>query len=106
MAATGEPRGEPAVENVASRPPRRLEKGARRRGFRAAAPKRRATETDAVKAATKAAAAAAAAAAGAVGTGYAPPTTPALADNGVNGRDGVLSPDQPAHALHFAAAAR
>ena len=65
--------------------------------------KRPATETDAVK---KAAAAAAAAAAGAVGTGYAPPTTPALAD-APNGREnGVPSPDQPAQALHFAAAGR
>ena len=44
--------------------------------------------------------------AGAVGTGYAPPTTPALAD-APNGREtGVPSPDQPAQALHFAAAGR
>ena len=103
------PAASPAVENVASlAAAAEAEKRARDddAGFFEPPPpaKRRATETDAVKAATKAAAAAAAA--GAVGTGYAPPTTPALADNGVNGRDGVLSPDQPAQALHFAAAAR
>ena len=95
-----------AVENVASLAAvAEAEKRARDDdGFFEPPPaKRPATETDAVK---KAAAAAAAAAAGAVGTGYAPPTTPALAD-APNGREtGVPSPDQPAQALHFAAAGR
>ncbi len=75
---------------------------AKRDGFFEPPPaKRPATDTNAVKKA-----AAKAAAAGAVGTGYAPPTTPALAD-APNGREtGVPSPDQPAQALHFAAAGR
>ena len=64
--------------------------------------KRRATEPDATatKAATRQAV-------GTAGTGYAPPTTPALNSDAPNGRDGgILSPDQPAHALHYAAAGR
>ena len=95
-----------AVERTSRRwrPSRRLRsERATTTGSSSPPAKRPATETDAVK---KAAAAAAAAAAGAVGTGYAPPTTPALAD-APNGREtGVPSPDQPAQALHFAAAGR